>query len=287
MGDIFKIKGLFSKIIDDALEVVKWFNNHSRALGILNAVQLKISSKVKSLVLPILTRWTSHYLSVRRLLELEMAFKEMLVNSLEDLKICAGNRLDMKRKATETLAILLRFDFWHNLDMYVVVSFPIEAFFLTLLITRVKRHLEPLAVAANATQSDFARLDVVLVTLVNLYHKFCDPLLDEAVCEVVRSSLEKRWAKADQEVFILAVVLNPSLRVSCFAPGSPYRQFPKLWACVRKIFRRFYGEEPNGDFRRAFHDYVQCVGEWSNENMGLNQHQDQAKRDVSEIFNFG
>jgi hypothetical protein len=110
---------------------------------------------------------------------------------------------------------------------------------------------------------------------------------DQAVCEVVRSSLEKRWAKADQDVFVLTVVLNSSLRVSCFAPGSPYRQFPKLWTCVRSIFRRFYGEEPNGDFRRAFHDYVQCVGEWSNENMGLNQHQDQAKRDVSDVFNLG
>ncbi|OJA12558.1 hypothetical protein AZE42_12856 [Rhizopogon vesiculosus] len=77
----------------------------------------------------------------------------------------------------------------------------------------------------------------------------------------------RQWAKeqtherADQEVFVHAVVLNPSLRVSCFAPGSPYRQFPKLWTCVRNIFRRFYGREPNGDFRRAFHDYVQCDDE--------------------------
>ncbi|KIK74275.1 hypothetical protein PAXRUDRAFT_836014 [Paxillus rubicundulus Ve08.2h10] len=29
VGDIFKIKGIFAKIIDDALEVVKWFNNAS------------------------------------------------------------------------------------------------------------------------------------------------------------------------------------------------------------------------------------------------------------------
>ncbi|KAG1796201.1 hypothetical protein EV424DRAFT_1334062 [Suillus variegatus] len=64
VSNIFKIQGLFSKIIDDALEVVKWFNNHSCALGILNAEQLKISLKVKSLVIPVLTCWTLHYLSV-------------------------------------------------------------------------------------------------------------------------------------------------------------------------------------------------------------------------------
>ncbi|KAG1723863.1 hypothetical protein EDB19DRAFT_1645013, partial [Suillus lakei] len=132
VGDIFKIKGLFSKIIDDALEVVKWFNNHSRALGILNAAQVKILLKVKSLVLPVLTRWTSHYLSVQRLLELEMPFKEILANSLEDLKTCAGNRSDMKRKAMQTLAILLRYDFWHNLDMYVISCY--EGIFLPLII---------------------------------------------------------------------------------------------------------------------------------------------------------
>lgn len=50
-----------------------------------------------------------------------MTFKEMLVNSLEDLKTCAENRMEMKCKATETLAMLPQFDFWHNLDMYVVV----------------------------------------------------------------------------------------------------------------------------------------------------------------------
>jgi hypothetical protein len=36
----------------------------------------------------------------------------------------------------------------------------------------------------------------------------------------------------------------------------------------------------NNDFdwlTRAFHEYVQCVGEWSNENMGLNQHRTKLK----------
>jgi len=35
VGDIFKVKGAFIEIIDEALEVIKWFNNHSHALGIL------------------------------------------------------------------------------------------------------------------------------------------------------------------------------------------------------------------------------------------------------------
>ncbi|KAG1853779.1 hypothetical protein C8R48DRAFT_610668, partial [Suillus tomentosus] len=82
----------FTTVINDALEVVKWFNNHSRALGILNEVQRNVfSGKTRSLILPVLTRWTSHYLSVRRLLELEMPFKEMLTTHINELKTCGGN----------------------------------------------------------------------------------------------------------------------------------------------------------------------------------------------------
>ena len=75
VGDIFKLKGFFIAIIDDALEVVKWFNSHSQALGLLQSVQLHKLGKILALILPVLTRWTSHYLSVRRLIDLEVAFK--------------------------------------------------------------------------------------------------------------------------------------------------------------------------------------------------------------------
>ncbi|KIM64232.1 hypothetical protein SCLCIDRAFT_37040, partial [Scleroderma citrinum Foug A] len=63
VGDIFKIKGSFIETIDNALEVVKWFNNHSRALGILRDIQCQLHEQPHSLILPVLTRWTSHFLS--------------------------------------------------------------------------------------------------------------------------------------------------------------------------------------------------------------------------------
>lgn len=56
VGDIFKLKGFFIAIIDDALEVVKWFNSHSQALSLLQSVQLHKLGKILALILPVLTR---------------------------------------------------------------------------------------------------------------------------------------------------------------------------------------------------------------------------------------
>ncbi|KIK82177.1 hypothetical protein PAXRUDRAFT_154392, partial [Paxillus rubicundulus Ve08.2h10] len=115
----------------------------------------------------------------------------------------------------------------------------------------VKCHLEPLAIAANATQSDYAHLNVVLIMLVTLYHKFSHPDLDQTVAEAVLCSLEKRWAKADCPVFILAVVLNPFLQLSCFSPQSPYRKFSTLWALVQSTYLWIaLVEQPNTEFAR-------------------------------------
>ena len=112
VGDIFKIKGSFIETIDNALEVVKWFNNHSRALGILWDIQCQLHEQPCSLILPVLTRWTSHFLSVCRLLQLEQAFKHMLAKVPEnDLITCAGSWAEMKNKARQVLETLKHFDF--------------------------------------------------------------------------------------------------------------------------------------------------------------------------------
>ncbi|KIK99404.1 hypothetical protein PAXRUDRAFT_8877 [Paxillus rubicundulus Ve08.2h10] len=130
---------------------------------------------ILTLILPVLTRWTSHYLSVTHLVKLELAFKQMLLDAGEDLQIlivCRGTKVDVKRKAKEVLDILQRPSFWPDLRL-------------------IKHHLEPLAVAANATQSDFTRLDIVLTILVNLYRQFLEPTLDLDVRMAVLASIEK------------------------------------------------------------------------------------------------
>lgn len=101
----------------EALEVVEWFNNHSRPLGILRAQQVKEVGKYKSLIMPVLTRWTSHYLSVSRLLELQYFFRALVLDPARRfaLRLCAGDKADQKRKADEILDTIERSSFWADL----------------------------------------------------------------------------------------------------------------------------------------------------------------------------
>jgi hypothetical protein len=106
--------------------------------------------------------------------------------------------------------------------------------------------------------------------------------LDGAVCTAILASLEKRWAKADQSVFILAVILNPYIRASAFSNTSPYRTFDKLWELVDITYIRFYGLHPNTEFRVAFSHYIRGTGDWNDEKMGLAVLQAAADREVSQ-----
>lgn len=115
VGDILKLKGFFIAIIDEALEVVKWFNSHSQALGLLQSVQLHKLGKILALILPVLTRWTSHYLSVCRLINLEVAFKQVLLDHTPELIVAAGPKRAAKEKAQEVLSILEGHGFWTKL----------------------------------------------------------------------------------------------------------------------------------------------------------------------------
>ena len=104
---------------------------------------------------------------------------------------------------------------------------------------RIKQHLEPLAIAANVTQSAFCRVDEVLLTFGALVMDYTD-LRDNrggdlTACNAVLSSLEKRWANTDQDVFIAAVVLNPFFKhmpfkpLRRFQPANIYSLFVTLW----------------------------------------------------------
>ncbi|EJD42146.1 hypothetical protein AURDEDRAFT_20761, partial [Auricularia subglabra TFB-10046 SS5] len=145
-------------------------------------------------------------------------------------------------------------------------------------------HLEPLARAANATQGDSARLDVVLVTLANLYHFFSSTpgLVQEAVLAVL-ASLEQRWAQADQDIFILALVLNPYIRTSCFARNSPFWVGANICALAEAAFERFYGVGPGAAFGDELIAYLQKQGSWSDDRMKLKHLKDQAKKEQREV----
>lgn len=106
-------------VLNFAVEVIKWFNNHTRALGLLRQEQQKQYGKVLALLHPAATRWTAHYHSANCLLEVEQAVCVCVLSSKAVLIACVGKERAQVDKATQLLAQLERPEFWSHLAEYV------------------------------------------------------------------------------------------------------------------------------------------------------------------------
>jgi hypothetical protein len=115
IGDYLSLKDGTTECVKLALEVINWFNNHSRALGLLNSEQRATYGKVLALILPVITRWTAHYLSSRRLLEVSVAIRACVMKHKEKLINCSGPKADAKAKAESVMAIVECNRFWECL----------------------------------------------------------------------------------------------------------------------------------------------------------------------------
>lgn len=148
-------------------------------------------------------------------------------------------------------------------------------------ILRVKRHLEPLAIAANITQASFCRLDTVLLTfgfLLMQYNEMTEPDDREGCCAIVRS-LERRWAVADQEIFIAAVILNPFYQCVPFT-ALPFLNNAGIHTLFHHLWRRFYGAEPPQDFHPEVTEYLTHRGRYANLKSHCDRVQEEASRSV-------
>jgi hypothetical protein len=145
---------------------------------------------------------------------------------------------------------------------------------------RVKGHLEPFTIATNIAQTDFACLHVILLTLANLYRIFSSPEMDPAVRDGVLASLDKRWANADQDIFILSLILNPYIRTDAFHTNSPFRTMRGVWPIFKAAYLWMYDVEPDLECQTALSQYLQRLGNWTDEGMSLKEHETLAKKAV-------
>ncbi|KAF5387115.1 hypothetical protein D9615_001638 [Tricholomella constricta] len=271
VGDFLTLKYDLLIVIAQCLEVIKWFNNHGAALALLDQ-EMKITYEGKSwvLVLPVITRWTAHYLSTTRLLKVKNAVTSC-VHRHEEKLIVAGERTqEVQDRAQEIIAIVRDVGFWRSL-------------------AKVQAILEPLAIAANITQASHTRLDHVLLTLGNLYRIYSTSTIDADIAYQIQNSLEKQWEKADQDIFILSVFFNPYIRSRIFQPAVLSES--KLYNIVESVFKRFYGRNGDVALLQAFHDYVRERGDFSWQEMNLERmkelfEQEESPLDVAYIWSF-
>lgn len=94
--------------------VIKWMNNHSHALGLFRQEQLYMSQKFLALILPVLTRWTAHYLSLRQLLTVEKSLRVAWYKHADIMIASSGSKNEDKAKAIAVQDIINDTRFWYH-----------------------------------------------------------------------------------------------------------------------------------------------------------------------------
>jgi len=123
-------------------------------------------------------------------------------------------------------------------------------------LSRVARYLEPLAIAANIVQQSFCQLNQVLITFGYLTMKYnTDQMKQDTIgCQAILDSIEARWAKSDQEVFV-AMVLNPFFQMSVFWPLQCFNK-AEMRVLFTKLYRRFFAVEPPHTFIEDTYNFL-------------------------------
>ncbi|KAI0323734.1 hypothetical protein GY45DRAFT_1264118, partial [Cubamyces sp. BRFM 1775] len=128
--DYFKRLREAAHHMDCAEELIKWFNNHSRALAMLKDEQRRRDPEghVLALLYPAATRWSSRYLTCTRLLELEASIRCLLITKLDELVQFtprgknAEETARKQEKTREMLKYAMQQPFWDNIRVYVPYS---------------------------------------------------------------------------------------------------------------------------------------------------------------------
>lgn len=149
---------------------------------------------------------------------------------------------------------------------------------------RLVAYLEPLSVALNVAQAANTRLDHILITFGNLYRIFNRRDIDPAICECILRSLELRWGKADQDIFILAVFLNPYIRCRLFNPQHTTFCAAGLFTIVEWVFGRLFKHEAGSGLFEAFLSYFHWADEFTAENWHLNRFKAMYEKEVCTLM---
>ena len=125
---------------------------------------------------------------------------------------------------------------------------------------RVTEHLEPLTMGINVSQQSNTHLDEVLSLFAKLYHHYTSLLesnyLGNYAVKVIVESLSKQWLDLDQELFILALVLNPFISCHILALLSS----EDVINMGKRMYKRVFQMDNTGRLRLELHHYLQRIG---------------------------
>ena len=101
--------------VNQAIKVIKWFRDHDLPRQWLNQEQLLDHPNALVLVLPVITRWMYHYLSISRLLMVLGPLRASCVRRENDILNCAGRENEAKQRVEEVMGIVEDPEFWDQI----------------------------------------------------------------------------------------------------------------------------------------------------------------------------
>lgn len=133
VGDYLKLKNHYVDTVAAGIQVIKWFNNHSVARGLFRKTQKDQKTGALALILPCLTRWTTHFLACSRLLSQRLILQACVLLNRDKLLMAAGEKAEAKETAEEVLTIVedRAGTFWPTLAKYVAGTCPFSFVFHT------------------------------------------------------------------------------------------------------------------------------------------------------------
>ncbi|KAJ6603705.1 hypothetical protein B0H10DRAFT_1957768 [Mycena sp. CBHHK59/15] len=208
LGDYFKVNNATAVIAEDATGLIAWLNNHSKRTIQVSSGAVKII--ILAYLVANLTHWTTHFVAFMRLFLLQEALEFAVLQNRPAIiaaQVGAATSTEaarLKEDAERFCALIRDQAFWEGLET-------------------VLGDLEPICLGTNINQKDSTRLDQVLLTIAGIYLRFAEHPEEEVRVSMLKH-LEKRWKDCDQSVFLLALILNPFEKLSCFDPNANLNQ---------------------------------------------------------------
>ncbi|KAJ6471331.1 ribonuclease H-like domain-containing protein [Mycena sanguinolenta] len=208
LGNYFKVNDAAAS--EDATGLIAWLNNHSKII-------------ILAYLVANLTRWTTHFVAFMRLFLLREALEFAVLQNRPAIiaaQVGAATSTEaarLKEDAERFCALIRDQAFWEGLET-------------------VLGDLEPICLGTNINQKDSTRLDQVLLTIAGIYLRFAEHPEEEVRVSMLKR-LEKRWKDCDQSVFLLALILNPFEKLSCFGPNANLNQI-KCRNMLLMVYRR-------------------------------------------------
>ena len=119
------------------------------------------------------------------------------------------------------------------------------------------------------------------------YRVLCRDAADMAGATAIIDSIEKRWACADQELFIASVILNPfyqSIEKCLVFTNLPFLNKAGIHALLACTYQQLFQQETSDKFTDNVDDYLGGKGLFSNLDISVARFINVADRRVSTYY---